>query len=152
MFEKLAELLRSKASLTTNISGKPTEKDVQIATGVLLLQIAGADEDYAPEETEAIFRLMETQFHITNEEALEILETADAAREAQKTDEIVELINKNFNDGQKERLYAMIWRVILADGRVDKFESRLAAELRQRLQLTHEQHERAKKAAEMNRL
>jgi uncharacterized tellurite resistance protein B-like protein len=152
MFKKFAQLLHGeKHSLTQAADGKPTDKDVLIAVGILLLDVAGSDEDYAPEETDTIFEVMEKHFNISNEKALEVLETADKLRERDRS-AVVEVINQNFSAQQKERVFAIIWRVIVADGRVDRLESRLAAELRTRLQLTEEQVERAKKAVEIGQL
>ena len=80
MFEKFAAFFGATPSLTKDITGKPTDRDVQIATGVLLLEMAGADNDYAPEETQAIFEVMQQQYKLEQEQVLELLEAADSLR------------------------------------------------------------------------
>lgn len=153
VFEKIRQFIKGEAKLTAGAGGQPTERDVKIATAVILLEVAGQDEDYAPEETETIFSVMETQFQLTEDETLDILETADALRKDGKIfDEIVTTINSSFTTAQREKVFSMAWKVILADGRVDKFEAKFAAQLRARLQLNEEQYERAKKAAELNKI
>lgn len=152
MLDKFKQIFGGE-SLAKDSSGKATERDVVIAIGVLLLEMAGADEDYAPEETQAIFDIMEKNFKLTKDEALEILEAADAVRrDGRKLDEFVSAINEAFDAKQKERIFAGVWKVVLADGRVDKFEQRFATQLRFRLELTDEQLERAKHLAETNKV
>ncbi len=148
MFDKLKGFFSGDASLEVNASGEATSKDLQIATGVLLLEMAGADDDFAPEEVQAIFRTMEDQFKIKDMETLDLMEEAQQAREDQgKIDEFVAAINTNFSDEQKQIVLAMIWKIILADEVVEKYEQRFASELRQRLQLSREQAEEAQKMA-----
>ena len=154
MFEKLKDFFSGQGnSLLVDTEGKPTELDVQIATGILLLEMAGADGDYAPEETATIIGVMADQFNIDEDQTVELLEMGDAVRrQPKKLDEVIAAINQHFSPAQKQRVYTMVWKVVLADGRIDKFEQRFAAQLRNRLQLTEQQHESAKKAAESGRI
>ena len=148
MFGKVFEFFKGDASLEVDKSGAPTADDLQIATGVLLLQMAGSDDDYAPEEVHAVFRTMEKEFHISQDRALELLELADAARQAKgRIDEFVEAINEHFDEKQKQRVLAMVWRVVMADAKVDAFESRYAKQLKSRLHLSDELAEEARQMA-----
>jgi uncharacterized tellurite resistance protein B-like protein len=148
MFHKVKEFFAGKTSLEIDQSGEPTSKDIQIATAVLLLEMAGSDEDYAPEEVKTCFAVLERQFDIDDQETIDIFETADTLRrETGKIDEFVAKINEHFNDKQKQIVMAMIWRVIIADEVVDSYEQRFATQLRTRLQLTRKQAEDAKNLA-----
>lgn len=148
MLENLKGFLKGEASLLTTKGGEPTSRDLQIATGVLLLEMAGADQDYAPEEVRTIFSIMEKHFGIADNDTLELMEQADKLRqEPGKLDEFVKVVNENFSDKQKQLILAMIWKVIIADELIEKYEQRFAAELRQRLQLSREQAEEAKNLA-----
>ena len=149
MFNKIKEYFEGEASLQVDKSGKVTDEDMQIATGLLLLEMAGKDEDFAPEEVQAIFRAMESEFDLKDTEVMALLEDAEQIRkEKGKIDEIVTSINNNFDTKQKQIVLSMIWRVVMADGNIDKFESRFATQMRFRLQLTEEE---AKEAREMFR-
>ena len=122
MLENLKDFIKGDTSLRVNKGGEPSSKDLQVATGVLLLEMAGADQDYAPEEVRTIFSTMEKQFNISDSETLDILESADQMRQQEgKFDEFVNVINENFSDKQKMLLLAMIWKVILADELVERF-------------------------------
>lgn len=152
MFKKVSEFLKGDVKLDIDASGNPTEEDMLIATGVLLLQMAGSDSDFAPEEVRTIFQVMKAQFNIEEGELKPILEQANTLREEKgKIDEFVTTINANFNLKQRQRVLAMLWKVILADGKVDKFETRYATQLKFRLQLTDQEandaHEMALRGA-----
>ena len=154
MLKQIKEFFQGEAtSLDVDKSGEPTNKDLQVATGVLLLEMAGADEDFAPEEVRAIFSTMEEQFNIKDMETLEIMESAESLRQEQgKIDEFIKTLNQSFDDRQKQLLLAMVWKVVIADQLIDKYEERFANQLRLRLQLTEEQAEEAKKLAESGRI
>lgn len=148
MFDKLKDFFTGGATLEVNKDGAPTPRDLQIATAVLLLETAGVDEDFAPEEVQTCFRTMEKQFQISDTETLAIMETAEKAREEQgRIDEFVLAINSHFGDKQRQIVLAMVWKVVMADQLVERYEQRFAEQLRQRLRLTEEQAEEAKALA-----
>jgi len=149
MFKSVKEFFRGETSLEVDSTGNPTSRDIQIATGVLLLEMAGSDEDYAPEEVQTIFRTLEDQFGVDQDEAMNLLEIADAARhEKGKIDEFIKSITQHFSEEQRTRVLAMVWKVIIADGQIDKFERRFAVQLQNRLQLTEAHGEQARQMAE----
>ena len=148
MFGKLKDFFSGKSALVTDAQGQATDRDLQIATGVLLLEMAGKDQDYAPEEVQTIFQVMKTEFSIDEPQVMELLEMADSIRaEKGKIDDFVDAINSGFNEKQRERVLSMIWRVIVADNKIDKFEQRFATQMSNRLKLSAEVAARGKAAA-----
>ncbi len=149
MFNKVSEFFSGKTSdLQVDASGNPTDEDLLIATGVLLLEMAGSDDDFAPEELQTIFRVMQEEFCIDKGEVYNLLNQADLLRNEQgKIDEFVNIINANFKAKQRQRILAMVWQVVNADGHVEKFEERFATQLKFRLKLTEEEAMEAKKIA-----
>ncbi len=144
MFKRIKEFFRGETLLDIDAKGMPTQRNVLTATGVLLLEVAGADSDYAPEETRAVFQTMQTEFQLSEEEVLDLLEVADLARDGKKIDEFVALINSNFSDEQRTKILAMAYTVIRADQNLDKDETKFLTQLKFRLQLNDEQLEKAK--------
>ena len=95
MFNKIKEYFEGEATLQVDKGGNVTDEDLQIATGVLLLEMAGKDEDYAPEEVQTIFRTMEKEFGLEDTEVLALLENAEKIRaEKDKIDDFVAAINE----------------------------------------------------------
>ncbi len=145
MFNKIKDYFEKDLPLDVDESGDPTDKDVKLATAVLLLEMAGSDNDYAPEETRTIAKTMCNQFNIEDSEILSLLTEADALRnKEQKIDSFVEAINNSFHVSQKRKVMAMIWKVVVADKEIDKFEERFTTQMKFRLKLTDEDVEEAK--------
>ena len=148
MFSRIKEFFEGSASLEVDKSGQATDKDLQIATAVLLLGSAGADDDYAPEEIKACFRSLEQHFKIDDSETLAIFEMAEKLRnESDQIETFVKSINENFSDKQKQLILAMIWKIIIADEVIENYEQKYASKVRQLLQLSREQAEQAKELA-----
>ncbi len=118
------------------------------STGVLMLEMAGADEDYDPEEVKTCFRTLEKSFAISDTKALEILEEAETIRaDREKVSEMFEFLNSNLNEDQKALILSLVWKIVVADQKIDKHEMRLANQIRVRLQLSEEVAEEARKLA-----
>ena len=148
MFGKIKEFFEGETTLEVDQSGEPTPQELQIATAVLLLEMAGADEDFDPEEVRTCFKSLENQFNVEDSETLEIFEKAESLRQEKgKIDHFVELVNQHFNVKQKQIVLGMVWRVVLADEIIDNYEQKFASQLRTRLQLSREQAEEAKQLA-----
>ncbi|MCB0346204.1 MAG: TerB family tellurite resistance protein [Bdellovibrionales bacterium] len=148
MFKKVMDFLKGEATLEVDSSGDATSEDMQIATGVLLLEMAGSDKDYDPEEVHTVFRTMEREFKVDQDEALRLLESADKLRGAKgKIDEFIKTLNENFSEEQRVIVLSMVWQVVMADGKVDKFEKRFAQQIQNRLKLSDEQAEEARQMA-----
>ncbi len=148
MLGKLKEYFRGTSTLEVNAANAPTDSELQIAVGLLLLQMAGQDDDYAPEEVKTVYRVMQQQFGLSDEETLELLEVADVVRQDKsKVDGYFKAISENYTSDQKKLIFTMLWQVVLADGKVEKFEERFATQVKFRLQLSDAQVEEAKKMA-----
>lgn len=149
MFKKIKEYFKGEeTSVLVDKGGRPTERDLHIATAVLLIEMASADQAIAKEEATVVCNTMGAQFGIAEDKLPELVEIAIAARkEAKKIDQFVKAINDSFNDEQRTRILAMIWKVVIADGKVEKFEQRFAKQLQARFKLSDEQAERAGKMA-----
>lgn len=148
MFKKLKEFFHTGLTLEKGSSNQASDAELQIAVGMLLLQMAGVDEDFAPEEVKTVFASMQSQFSLSQDETTELLEVADIVRKDKaKMDAYFRAINDNFDVAQKQLIYAMMWKVVLADGKVEKFEDRFATQVKFRLQLTDAQVDEAKQQA-----
>ena len=145
MFKKLQEYLEGDASLESVASGEPSDEKLQIATGVLLLEMAGRDSDFAPEEVKAVFMAMQSQFGFEQEaEVMELLEKAvDLREKADKIDSFVAQVNSQYSEAQRSVILSMAWKVVLADGEIDKSEQKFAQQLKARLQLSDEAYKKA---------
>lgn len=111
---------------------------LESATCVLLLEVAGADNEFSPEECEHIIKTLRTRFALSQEQAEELIEAANTRR-AQSFDlwKFTNEINETCTVEEKKDILAEVWRVIYADGVLSAHEDYIAHKLGRLLNLTH---------------
>lgn len=144
MFDKLRHLLRINKPLGAPVHvdklGEPVDEALCEAVIVLLFEMAGADEDIEAQEGSAMCDLLGQQFALEEAQIPPLVESAIARRKAsEKIDDFVELVNERFSVSQRTRLFALLWKMVLADGKVERNEERFTTQMRFRFQLSDEQ-------------
>ena len=153
MFKNLSEFFAGEVSLKIDANGEPTRRDLIVSAVVVLNGLAHADNDFETEELNSIMNQMFAEFELSQNEGAEILAIAQfLQRDQSKIDQFIDTLNANFTIEQKQLILAMAWKLIIADGVVEKFESELAVELRGKLGLSLEQAVRARQMAELNQV
>jgi uncharacterized tellurite resistance protein B-like protein len=142
-------LSKIKNFFQENIAVKPNEefKDepdnsdkVAIATCALLLEMAHTDEEFSEIEETEIESIMKTEFGLSQEKIEEIIQlSSEERRESLDLWQFTNLINENYSKQQKIQVIEMIWRVVYADGTVDKYEEYLVRKLSFLLNLDHKE-------------
>ena len=119
---------------------------IQLATCVLLLEVAHSDDHFSEAEQERIIELLKEDFDLSDEYAAELLELAHEERK-QSVDlwRFTNIIDNNYSKEEKERVIETLWRVIYVDYRLDAMEDHLIHRLAKLLNLTHKQLIEAKK-------
>lgn len=154
MLRRIKEFFKGDVNtLDVDKDGRPSDHELLIATAVLLVEMASTDQAIERAEAEAVCKTLSKEFNVAEDDIPELVQIAVAARKEQgKIDDFVAAINTNFQESQKQRILAMIWKVVMADGKVDKFEQRFAAQMRNRLQLSKEQATQAKQMVESGKV
>ena len=134
MLNKILSLLQSDRP--ANNGEKFTR--VQVATCALLLEVAHSDGQYQGVETRIVHDLLGGMFNLP---ADAIAELVDFARDHQQnsTDlfQFAREINAHFSIEEKLVIMEGVWRIIYADGTLDKFEDSIARQLATLLRLSH---------------
>lgn len=116
------------------------ERAIQIATCAVLLEAALADNELSKEELDHIHDALGHLYGIERSDIEELVEiTRRESKEAIDIWQFTNLINQNYDTEQKMLLMEHVWRVVLADGTIDKFEDYIARKLRPLLRLDHKQ-------------
>ena len=148
MISEIKELISKAGSLKETSKGELPEHELILAIAVLLLEMAGADDDYAPEEVKTCFKSLERYFGLSDTASLDLLEEAEGVRQdKEKINSLVNSLNEHFNEEQRVIVLALVWKVVVADQKIEKHELRYANQLRVRLQLSDDQAEEARKLA-----
>ena len=126
-------------------SEREREERIRIATAVVLLETAHADDDFGEAEKIRIMDMLGERFGLDEDSVHLLMEAADEHR-VRSIDiwHYTELINNNFTTDEKLGIIDMIWQVIYADGRLDKYEDYLVHKLSRVLHISHDKMIEAK--------
>jgi uncharacterized tellurite resistance protein B-like protein len=125
-----------------------SERALQIATAVLLVEMMRTDDRIADEERAAISVALRQQFNLdaVQFDALIALAEQEADR-ANDYYRFTSLINRTCDAAQKIRIVENLWRVALADGHLDAYELHLMRKIADLLYIGHADYVAAKQRA-----
>lgn len=111
---------------------------VQVATCVILLEVAKSDDEFNSIEKATIEAVIRKDFGISTEAIEELMHIASRKRE-ESIDlwEFTHLINENYSKEEKRKIVEAAWRVIYADEKLDSYEDHFVHKLAKLLQLDH---------------
>ena len=121
------------------------EERIAVSACVVLLEMAHSDGEFHEMEGQVVDDLLERKFGMSPEARRELL---DYARE--KRDDSIDLyqftnrINETFKDEEKLQVVRTLWRIVYADGVLDRYEDYLMRKLVKLLRLSHGQMIQAK--------
>lgn len=134
MLSRIARLLKSEKP-SDNL---PPRERIDVAVAVVLLEMAHADQTFEPLEHSLVTALVRDKFDLDPAAAGELLSLAEAVRsESFDLQQFTSLINQNFDRQAKCEVMETLWRLVYADGVLDKYEDALARQLASLLRLSH---------------
>lgn len=149
MFDKIRQAFHGIDSLAVDRDGNQVEQDLRLATAALILEIAQLDGGYSVDEGQAMFHALGKEFALSTDSVHKLIAVAEQnVRGHGQIDDFAKIINEHFDDIQKQRILAIAWKIIQADGVGSQKESRFAVVLREKLNLSMEQALRARRMAE----
>jgi uncharacterized tellurite resistance protein B-like protein len=127
MLRKLAELFDGAFGRTPPADGEEARRHaVQLATALLLIEVARADYREDLTEDAAVFGLLRQFFSLSEEEASLLVEQARSeADHAASLQSFTRDLHDRLTHEEKLRVIEMLWRVALADEHLDKHEDHL---------------------------
>jgi|TARA_B100001741_G_scaffold260723_1_gene224568 uncharacterized tellurite resistance protein B-like protein len=141
ILEALKNLFEDKSTL------KETAEDegLGIAAGVLMLEIARADDEIDDLEKEVVIEGVKNILHKTNHEINEIFKKVIAVvEESVSFFEFTSLINDSCSRKEKYDLLVILWKVAYADGQLDKYEEYYIRKIKDLLYLSQSDFIKAK--------
>lgn len=137
-----------RSTLDADKNGNPLTRGLKTAITALLVEMAGQDNEISSSEAEEICVLLAHEMNVPESELPALVQEAMQEKSKHgKVDAFVAQINEHLNAAQRIRLLAMVWKMIGADGKVDKNENRFAVQLKFRLMLSNEQEAEAREMA-----
>ena len=134
MFNRIMTLLQGAAETAE----KSRFERVQVATCALLMEVAHSDGHYQSAEAKVVQDLLARKFDLSAAAVAELVDYSNQHREeSPDLFQFAREINAHFSRAEKIDVMEGIWRVIYADGTLDKFEDALARQLATLLRLDH---------------
>ncbi len=134
------KLLIEPGIASASVSKQEEFGRVQVATCVILLEVATADDEISNEEKSTIAEILMHKFQLPQDAIDELMELAAEKREASVgLWQFTNLINETFSREEKMKILESTWEVIYADERLDKYEDYLIRRLSKLLRLHHEE-------------
>lgn len=138
MFELIRKVMAVPAKKEADNSSH--ELKIHIAAGVLLLEAAHADGDCTEEEMEHVVQTLRARFNLSPQYTEELIELAHTARSnAMDLWQFTRQVNQHFSTEEKVAILEDVWRIIHADGQLEKHEDHLAHKMANLLHLSHRQ-------------
>ncbi len=111
---------------------------VQIATALLLIEVARADFREDLTEDSAVFEQLKRYFSLSEEEAQLLVEQARTeADHAASLQQFTRELHERLSPDEKRRIIEMLWEVALADDHLDKHEDHLIRKIANLLYVPH---------------
>jgi uncharacterized tellurite resistance protein B-like protein len=114
------------------------ERELALATAVLLIEVVRADFAEGDIELAAVGRLLEQHLGITTAEADTLV--AEARREADvqvSLQSFTRRLHEELPPAEKHRIVELLWRVALSDSTLDKHEDHLIRKVAGLLYISH---------------
>ena len=133
MFKFLEKLISNEPN-TVQIS----ERDLQLATAGLFLEMVYADFEPHPDEQKQLVNALQNLFQLSQQEIDQLLREARQIRE-QRQDiwQFASLLKDHLEREQRLEILSNLWKIIFADSRVDKYEDALMRKITNLLGLDH---------------
>jgi uncharacterized tellurite resistance protein B-like protein len=118
---------------------------IQLATCVLLLEVAHSDDEFTVEEGKHIVEIMKEKFDLSAEYVIDLMKLAMEERE-ESVDlwQFTNVVDNNYSPAEKELVLETLWEVIFADEELHPREEYIVRRITTLLNLTHSQFIEAK--------
>jgi uncharacterized tellurite resistance protein B-like protein len=114
-----------------------SERELQIALVVMLVQVLRADLEIKEEELETVIGAVQEILGVDREEATELMRVAaHSARDSEGMRQAVDRLDRHLTRGQRLQLLEWLWRVAIADAEILAQEEYLIRKISELLGLT----------------
>ncbi len=140
MLDVMKKFFQKDAEEKTETKEEDRAQRIQVATCALLLEVANSDDEFSDSERDNIVKILKKDFQLSGGYAEELMELSERERkESIDLWQFTNRINEHYSPEEKIKIIEMVWKVIYADGKLDKYEDHLAHKLSSLLKLSHKQ-------------
>ncbi|MFE8071512.1 TerB family tellurite resistance protein [Marinobacteraceae bacterium S3BR75-40.1] len=126
MFQRLMQFLEEKLDQPRSTGAAPDDYQLAIAATALMLQLAGVDRQEDERELAVILEIAGNELHVDEADQEELLSIArERAEDAISLYEFTSHLTDYLGHAERMQLLEKLWRVALADERLDKYEEHM---------------------------
>ncbi len=115
------------------------QQQLRVATCVLLLEVAHADDEFSADEQVTIDKMVARRFSLDAAETAELLALAEKEREGGDLYRFARLVNENYPRARKLAVLELLWEIVFTDGVLEAHEDALMHKLGNLLGIRHEE-------------
>jgi uncharacterized tellurite resistance protein B-like protein len=120
------------------VSSETRERELQIATAVLLVEVARADFSEDEVEIDAVGDLLKAHLGLAHDDVATLIDEAQRqADHAASLQAFTRQLHEELSLEEKHRIVELLWRVALADDTLDKHEDHLIRKVAGLLYISH---------------
>ncbi len=140
MINLVKKFFGKSASTDPDKENKEDAHDVRLATCALFLEMANIDGEFSKEEQENIISMLKEKFQLSDEYISELMKSSQKELDGSiDLWQFTNLVNENYSRYEKINIVEMIWKIVYADGKLDKHEDYLVHKLGKLLRLSHKE-------------
>ncbi len=145
MLTALKSFLKKNLELADQLTNAADAELIQMAAAVLFVEVMYSDHKVDERERQTVCLALQKCFSLTDKEAESLLKRAeDRIQDVTSLHEFTSLLHRNLTHEEKIGLVEQIWRIILADETIDKYEEHLVRQIAELLYLRHSEFIQAK--------
>ena len=149
MISTIRKLLQKTAAMDKSMGKVDKQELIRMAAAVLFVEVMHADHKIDKRERQVVKRALLESFSLSRKDAEELLQQAeDRVKDVTSLHEFTSLLHSRLSNEEKVMLIEQIWRIILADDDVDKYEEHLVRRIAELLYVSHRDYIRAKLSAQ----
>jgi len=138
MFKSFSQIFKNGSS--SDAAAGDDQRRLRVATCVLLLEAAHADDEFSAEEQTSIDSMIGARFKLDADETAELLELAEKERAAGgDLYRYARLVNENYSRPRRLAIVELLWEVVYSDGVLEAHEDALMHKFGTLLGVRHEE-------------
>jgi len=145
MFDYIRKALSTESNsespvVSNSVKKVDHQKQLQIATAALFVEMAKADGEFSEDEREQAINSLQKQFGLDAEYVNDLVELSKTKlADSVSLYEFSTIINEHFSNDDKLELLKNLWRLIYTDKKLDKYEDRLIKIIGGMINIEHKQ-------------
>jgi len=138
MFKSLSQIFKNGSA--SDAAAGDDQQRLRVATCVLLLEAAYADDEFSTEERKNIEGMIGSRFKLDDAETKELLELADKERlSGNDLYQFARLVKESYPKARRLAIIELLWEVVFSDGVLEAHEDALMHKLGTLLGVRHEE-------------